>query len=386
MKKNLLFLILLLSGTLVFPMGKQTGDKINASGGVSIKLRHVLPDLQKKAIEAYKSFNKYLFDPRRKLYYRDTDQSEKLAAIWTQAIYWDMAMNAYKLTKDQQYRQLIDDIYQGGAAEYDHYNWENHKEWFIWDDMMWWIISLARAYEVTGEQKYLDHSMKGFRHVWEGSYDPDEGGMDWWWKQEGKTACINYPTVIASMTLFRITQDPVYLEKAKKIYDWAFTNLFDPSEGKVADHKVGKNPASGKIHVYNQGTCIGAAVMLFQETGENHYLRDAVLAANYVKNVMCRPDGIIPGEGDDSPDNEQGIYTAIFAQYIIRLIEDGNKPEYIPWLKRNIETAWSKRDAANGLTWKHYTEKCPSGKAVSSYDASGIPALMLVCPAENYQK
>ena len=269
------------------------------------------------ATSAYNDFNKYLFDPVRKLYYRASDKSGT-GAIWTQAVYWDMAMNAFKRTNDPKYKQLMDDIYQGCGAEYANYNWRNDVEWFIWDDMMWWIISFARAYELTGEQKYLDHSKAGFDFVWNG--DPSinrvgsheaNGGMEWDWHRRGKTACINYPTIIAAMTLYNITKDEQYVAKAQEVYAWARANLFDTNNGRVADHKVDNNPTNWTLHTYNQATCIGAAVMLYNKTKDVMYLNDAVLAADYTKNSMSDVNGILPFETGE----EQGVYNAIRKAY-----------------------------------------------------------------------
>jgi hypothetical protein len=337
------------------------------------------------ATSAYNDFNKGLYNPTAKLYYRASDKSG-IAAIWTQAIYFDMAMNAYKRTGDASYKQLIEDLYQGNSNEYAAYNWRNDVKWFIWDDMMWWIIALARAYEVTGEQKYLDHAKAGFDFVWNGdatinragSYDAATGGMEWAWKQRGKTACINYPTVIGAMTLYNITKDEDYANKAIGVYNWTRTNLFDANTGKVADNKVDNNPADWSTHTYNQASCIGAAVMLYKKTGDTKYLNDAVLAADYTKNKMSDANGILPFEGGE----EQGVYNAILAQYMIRLIGDGNKPDYLVWLRKNINFAYGRRNTSTGLMGKDYKTTPAAGAAVSAYDACSIPALMQVVPAE----
>lgn len=343
--------------------------------------------------EAYDAFNRHLLHPSRKIYRRDTEAETEVGAIWTQAIYWDMAMNAYKKTGSVAHRQLVEDIYQGNYDYYDRFNWDNAKVWFIYDDIMWWVISLARAYEFTQNETYLALSKSGFERVWSGSsvvedggsYDAIDGGMYWQWNQknppaskvgDGKMACINYPTVIAAMTLYNCTKNPEYLAKAKEIYDWASGNLFDKRTGAVADSKHGNGNPAWKMHVYNQGTCIGAAMMLYQETKDRRYLTEATLAADYVRNTMSDAEGILPFRNGE----EQGVYTAIFAQYIIRLIEDGNKSEYLPWLRKNIDHGWQNRDKTRGLTSKNYNREVTATEAVSCYDASGIPALMLVCP------
>lgn len=357
----------------------------------------IVPEYKEADIwTAYDSFNQYLYDTNRKLYYRDSGKPNDVGAIWTQAIYWDMAMNAYKTSKDAKYLQLVKDIYEGNKAHYANYNWDNGTVWFIYDDIMWWVISLARGYEVTQDPEYLTLSESGFKRVWEGSpvvgdpgsYDPVNGGMYWQWKQtnppersedDGKMACINYPTVIAAMTLYNITKKAEYLDKAKEIYQWSYDNLFDSKRGLVADSKHGKNNPDWTTTVYNQATCIGAAVMLYKETGEQRYLDDAIIAADYTRDEMSAPLIILPYRNGE----EQGIYTAIFAQYIVRLIEDCNKPEYLPWLRRTINYGWKNRDAVRNLTYKNYTVPTSTTDNISCYDASGIPALMLVIPAES---
>ncbi|HEY0273840.1 MAG TPA: alpha-1,6-mannanase, partial [Chitinophaga sp.] len=82
----------------------------------------------KDATEAYRSFNNYFYSAGDKLYYATSEQ-KGLGAIWTQAIYWDMAMDAYKRTKAPAYLQLVNDIYQGGWKKYDQYNWNNKAVW-----------------------------------------------------------------------------------------------------------------------------------------------------------------------------------------------------------------------------------------------------------------
>ena len=352
------------------------------------------------ATDAFKAFNTYLLEPERNLYLRDTRDLDRLGAIWTQAIYWDITMNAYKRTQNSDYLKLIETIYQGGLKEYDNYNWDNGGVWFIYDDIMWWAISMGRAYELTKDEKYLALAKSSFKRVWSGStvvgdpgsYDPIKGGMFWNWDHNnpasqsqgmGKMSCINYPTVIGAMTLYNITKDVDYLNKAKSIYNWAHANLFDTKLGRVADSKHGAGTPDWSLHTYNQATCIGAAVMLYKATNEKHFLDDAILTANYTMNTMSDINGILPYEGDGTDiNNEQGVYNAILAQYMIRLIEDGNQPQYLTWLRKNINTGWKNRDSVRNLTTKNYKKATTKDQVISVYDACSIVALMQVCPAD----
>jgi len=346
---------------------------------------------------SYDAFSDHLLDKRRKIYYRGTNreasEASAVAARWTQAIIWDMAMNAYKRKKNDKHLQLVNDIFEGNRDYYDDFNWDNGKVWFIYDDIMWWVISHARAYELLKDPKYLKLAESGFERVWKGSqqvgdpgsYDEKEGGMFWAWenhnpskiKNNAKMACINYPTVIAAMTLYNTTGKKEYLDKAKEVYDWSSKHLFDKNQGRVADSRHGTNN-DWTTTVYNQATCIGAATMLYKSTGGKEYLGDAKLAADYTMNHMSTSEGLLPHRNGI----EQGIYTAIFAQYIIRLIEDGKQKQYIPWLEKTIDYGWDNRDKSRSLTAKNYAKKITEKDVVESYDASGIPSLMLVVPAK----
>ena len=71
---------------------------------------------------------------------------------------------------------------------------------------------------------------------------------------------------------------------------------------------------------------------------------------------------------------EQGIYTAIFAEYIAMLVYDCGQTQYIPFL--------ANRDKTRNVCGGEYEKALPAGAEIDSYSASGIPALMLLFPAE----
>jgi predicted alpha-1,6-mannanase (GH76 family) len=330
----------------------------------------------KDATAALNSFNKWFYSTGDKLYYSTTEQ-KSIGAIWTQAIFWDMVMDAYKRTGDAAYLQQVKDIYQGGYNRYDKFNWENNTVWFIYDDMMWWVMSLARAYGITGNKACLDTAVSGFQRIWRDSYDPLKGGMWWDFNKSGKNSCINFPTVIAAMQLYKLTGDAVYLDRAKAIYNWSVANLVNSQNGRVADNNVNGNKGFSD-YTYNQGTYIGASVLLYTTLHDSAYLNNAKLAADYTQKFMCDANGILPAEGDW---NEQGVLKAIFARYVMMLVKDAGQLQYLSWIRKNINTGWGNRDAGRGITYRNYAVQCPTG-VVQSYEASSIVGFMQVCEPE----
>ncbi len=364
--------------------------------------------------------------------YRDNDVSGCAAAIWCQAIMYDMVINAYNRAKFEgdntrmnKYKQLHDKIYSGEKSHYVNFDFDNpntNNGWFVYDDIMWWTCALARAYETFGKQEYLTYSEKSFCRVWygsakvgdDGSYaDPARfegkygGGMFWEWQpiehanphQPGdfRSACINFPTVIAACLLYQLVPEgrtpptsvrPArqtkewYLEKAKEIYAWADKTLVNSSNGRVADGIHGGGPEYSD-HLYNQATYIGASCMLYRLTNEISYLTKAKRAADYVINNMCTSQILKYENG-----YEQGIYAAIYAQYIKLLIYDCDLSEaltkkYLTHIQRNIQRAYTNMDQTRGIQIGNFAKATSADDVVESYGASGMPALMLMFPASD---
>lgn len=395
--------------------------------------------------KAYDDFNNAFLDKSRNIYkadtkqpnadhrgngYRDNDVSGCAAAIWCQAIMYDMVINAYNRAKDEgdqtrmrKYKTLHNNIYNGEKSHYVNFNFDDcntNNGWFVYDDIMWWTCALARAYETFGAASYLNFSERSFCRVWygstkvgdDGSYaDPARfegkygGGMFWEWQpinnpnphQPGdfRSACINFPTVIAACTLYRLVPEgrtaptgthPVrqtkewYLEKAKEVYAWADKTLV--SDGRVADGIHGGG-AEFSDHLYNQATYIGASCLLYRLTHEVSYLTKAKKAADYVMNNMCS-GGILKYENG----YEQGIYTAIYAQYIKMLIYDCDlslalTKKYLMHIQKNIQKAYTTMDQTRGIQIGNFSKTTSSDAVVESYGASGMPALMLMFPASD---
>lgn len=390
--------------------------------------------------KAYDDFNAALLDKTCNIYKadteqnaadhrgngaRDNDRSGCAAAIWCQAIYYDMVVNAYNRAKAEgneelmkKYKSLHSKIYGGEKSHYVSFNFDDpntNNGWFVYDDIMWWTCALARAYETFGAKELLTNSEKSFCRVWygsakvgdDGSYaDPARfsgkygGGMFWEWQPIAKanphqpgdfrSACINFPTVIAACLLHQLVPEgrtpptqarPTrqtkewYLEKAIEIYDWA-SNTLAPTNGRVADGIHGGDPEYSD-HLYNQATFIGASCLLYKITGDEKYSRRALLATKYVFDKMVNGNKILNYENG----YEQGVYAAIFAQYLPMVVYDLKQTKYLTYIQRNMQKAWDNRDPERGIQGGNFLKTTTSSDVVESYGASGMPALMLMFPA-----
>ena len=411
----------------------------------------------------YDAFNDALLDKSKYIYkadtkqakadhrgngYRDNDVSGCAAAIWCQAMYYDMVINAYKRaklegdeTRAAKYKTLHSKIYNGEKSHYVSFNFHNcntNNGWFVYDDIMWWTCALARAHETfatTVSSQYLTNSGKSFCRVWygsatvgdDGSYaDPERftgsytatingtqtrvpygGGMFWEWQPisspnahkagDFRSACINFPTVIAACTLYKVVPEgrkaptvarPVqqtkewYLEKAKEVYAWADKYLVN-SSGRVADGIHGGNPEFSD-HLYNQATYIGASVLLYQLTGVRTYLTKAQTAANYVISNMCKNSTYLNYETG----YEQGVYAAIYAQYMRELIYECGLSQtltkkYLTHIVKNLNGAYARMDKTRLIQSGNFAKGTSADDVVESYGGSAMPALMLLFPADD---
>ncbi len=395
--------------------------------------------------KAYDAFNNVYLDTDKYIY-KNTDRDSAAvdrfhgaAAIWCQPMYVDMALNATELARrtgdkkrEAKYADLARRIIDGNIKQYLDFDFDNcdlARGWFIYDDIQWWTITMARAYLTTGDTRYRDLAEKSFARVWYGSprigdtgsyADPAKGlggGMFWAWSPieaprnnkagDGKMSCINFPTVVAAMLLYQAAPadrvaDPTpekwtnkfgsfvrphyetkerYLEMAKEIYDWSVDNLGVAETGMIHDNRHGDN-VGGHPLLYNQGTFIGAGALLYLATGEQRYLDLAKAGADYSINTLSAKHGLLPWAHNhrnpyDQGSLEQGVYPAIWTQYMKLLTDECGQSQYRDFIVKNIREGWAnrdhERDICDGESWKKTTDE----NMIGSYSASSIPALML---------
>src|SRR5690606_14620825 len=138
-----------------------------------------------------------------------------------------------------------------------------------------------------------------------------------------KNAVSNGLAAILGARLYEVGQDPEDLEWAVKICVWVKANLVDPESGLLwyGEKLVNGEGVVNKdwIFTYNIGTFIGAGVRLYQLTGEQQYLNDAVKTA---RSMMTSPklttEGVLRNEGQ----GDGGLFKGILVRYLTELIQE----------------------------------------------------------------
>ncbi len=311
-------------------------------------------------------------------YYKDNiDDSSFRARLdkggwWSDAEMFEIILDAYETTGSFQYKEMFKKLHtdfiarQGSTWGYHEYN----------DDMAWMIIVCARAYLLFGENAYLQQATTNFNIMYTRALYPN-GLLRWKERDEntktGTNSCINGPAEVACCYLAIATGDNSYYEKAKSLYTLQRQHLVElPFSGKIYDSITFINGTGTEIALddkgnkrinywsstYNQGTYLGAALMLYSHYGDEQYKEDAIKIIDWTKKNLCNSAGIFNGECGKQVDASGDLpgFKGIFMRYARRCIVDLGKPEYVDWLQSNVIRAYNNRNSV-GVIWTAWQEK-----------------------------
>jgi len=106
------------------------------------------------------------------------------------------------------------------------------------------------------------------------------GGIRWKvpTANRSRNTCANAPVAEAAALVHARTGDPDALEWAVRVYGWVRASLLGP-EGLYLDRIMPDGARAPERWTYNQGTMIGAGVLLAQATRDHRYLADAQATA-----------------------------------------------------------------------------------------------------------
>lgn len=338
-----------------------------------------------QADTAMQAFINVFYDANAKYFYTNSDHQIHTHAhgpngglytdFWWEAQLWETVMDAYERTGSSTYRQMIDDVYEGFNDKYPDMLTNNFN-----DDLGWWALASMRAYELTGTEEYRNRAWFLFNEIWS-DWDSTYGGGIWW-KRDGtspqKNVATNAPMVMTAIKLYDATGESHYLTKAQQIYTWIESRLVDGD--KLNDHVEGSG--NGVVvdwdFTYNYGTYLGAALALYQTTGNSGYLDDAHRAANYAINHLTLSNTLLY-EGE----NDGAGFKMVFARNLNNLRKATNNSTYLNFLQQNATQAFNHRRTSDNIIDSDWSAPARSTYIQSMAAAAGASILQLT-PPDNY--
>ncbi len=338
-----------------------------------------------QAAPAYAAWNDaFLVQDGTNTYYADEEKSvgTEQAKLYTDGLNVAVAEDAYQHNHSQDQRNLIisllntflSDFGNGTDWSYDGFN----------DDIGWMTNAVLRGYQITGIPSYLTVAEENWNAAYNRGWNASLGGgiEEDSHPQDGvadREALSDDPFVFTGVTLYQITGDATYLNKAENIYAWVRANLFNSSDvpnamGAPGQVNQGLRDADNSLissdNTYNSGSFITAAAALYRVTGNTQYYDDAVLAINH--RMLVEP---VLHNGDECCGNQWAYW---FTYGVSQFATEANLwPQYLPYLQKNASVAWSARNNIN-LTWNDWTSSTTNTVAVKNPDAVEMESAVAV--------
>jgi hypothetical protein len=240
-----------------------------------------------------------------------------------------------------------------------------------YDDNAWVALDLLGQHSLTGEAdclalagRVLDFVLSGWNEepTW-----AHPGGIRWaepaW--SRCRNTCVNGPAAEAALLLHARTGGEGRLQWAKRLVEWVDGALRAPS-GLYHDRIDPDGTVHEELWTYNQGTLIGAKVLLYEATGEASHLAEAREIAASSASWLSSGDTLA---GQPAP------FLAIYLRNLLLLGRHADVSPGVEQLARFAGWYWEqRRDARSGLF--------PAGKAELNATAGMAAIYALLAGAE----
>ena len=215
------------------------------------------------------------------------------------------------------------------------------------DDNEWYGIELARANHVF-RMPTLNKARSVLALVastWGTKpFARCAGGIPWAPTVNGdRNTVSNAPGAELGVQLYFRTGDRGYIQQAQRMYEWVRTCMLAPN-GLYWDHISPRGVIDTNQWTYNQGTMIGAGVVLYQATHDRSYLDQAVFTADAALRLYSWHD----------LDNQPDYFDAIYIRNLLLLASTTRDQRYRDFAQRFAAREWRRdRDDRSGLFRGH---------------------------------
>jgi len=306
---------------------------------------------------------------------------------WGEAETMEAVLDCYEATKDAELLTLYEQCYRymryhvgaswNGGTVVSGYDWFGYD---FNDDVMWLIIAAIRGYHNTGRQMYLDDAKRNFDLIYSRAYLGYIGMLRWAEKsgdRNGSNSCINGPAEVAACYIAAATGDESYYEKARELYENQRQYLFNTVTGHVDDSVV-FNPDNSKVvsrntwaSTYNQGTMLGAAVLLYRHYKDNRYKQDADRILAFAKRELCNEYGVV--HVCQNADGDFQGFKGVLMRYAGLYAREFQDADTQKWLIGNAFHAY------NNLNSQSFGHSAWQTKSAEDYQYNGVDYSSSAC-------
>jgi predicted alpha-1,6-mannanase (GH76 family) len=297
--------------------------------------------------------------------------------LWNTAGWWNAA-NALWLLADYAQRADTNMYNQAIETTFNSNKGKNFLNWY-YDDEGWWGLAWVRAYDLTGDTRYLVMAQTIIADMIQG-WDTTCGGGVWWSKDRSyKNAIPNELFLTLAARLAQRVDDEhqsaAYLNWADQEWNWFAQSGLINAHNLINDglNNTCQNN-NGTTWTYNQGVILGGLVDMYKLTQDASYLKRAEAIADAALSTLVDSKGILhdPGEqaGDTNADRPQ--FKGIFMRNLLYLYETDKQPTYKQFIVKNVESIIhnnSNNAFQFGLVWTGPLDKIDATRQTSALDA-----------------
>jgi predicted alpha-1,6-mannanase (GH76 family) len=302
---------------------------------------------------------------------------------WTSANQLETVIDYSRQTGDPQYTDTIDNTFvKNQAGDFDRYGY--------YDDDGWWALSWIKAYDLSGQAKYLDMAKTIFERM-TGGWDAKCGGGLYWASAKAGSVGLKSKNAIPNSLFLQIaaklhqrTSGDVgpgsYLDWAQREWNWFKSTGMLAANHQVVDslNNLTDCKPSGPAFTYNQGVLLGALVDLAASDGDSSLLDEADAIARATMTTMVDASGTLREApcGGDVCTQFKGVFMRNLAHlYAARPALDLQK-----YMRHQSDVLWAEKNAQSqfGYQWQ-----LPFDKATASRQSSALDALVAAVSSSN---
>lgn len=271
---------------------------------------------------------------------QDTARHDKVAYLWPTSGMLSAVNALIGTTGATKYRELLEqEIIPGLQAYYDTTRTPHCYQSYIaraghsdrfYDDNVWLGIDFTESYRLLNDKRYLDAARQIWKFI-ESGQDSILGGGIYWCEQKkhSKNTCSNAPAAVLALKLYAATREKPYLTAGQTLYQWTKTRLQDATDHLYFDNIALDGTLNKTKFAYNSGQMLQAAALLYEATGQQHYLDDARALAEACSKHFFMPFTDDAGRKFNALRNGNTWFTAIMLRGFEELYRIDRNPQYL---------------------------------------------------------